>query len=520
MVILAWLSAVGSAEAVGLEAPCHTLELMKSRGAKPPMADVAPPPSLPAKGERDAWGEWPNSAFSENFVLKWGPDSLSRQTTDTILDAFEASWERFVEDMGYEAPVGSEQFRFNVYVAETGQGSLSSYGAAGYFSYDSDGWPIIVLAKAALDVADSGAGTAVHEFFHAIQDAMDTWDYVDLGGWYYEATACWSVPEVLPGDKTYLAFVFGYGLLPNYAVNFFDYFDTGAFTEYHQYGAFLFPRYLTEHVADWRIIRDSWQRNNPSNDPLQALMDLLEEEGVDFDQTYLDFATHNALWDYDDGAWYAEYVDYYASYFPEWDCRISDSLPSGGDSEWRSADPSCLPQRYGYNLIRLNAPKWGHAVVEFEGESTGSRGTASTWGLQWAQSGKPGAAYLPVELEDGLSGGDVLCDAGEADELWLAVANLGERFRDNETFDYRYRLEIQDSHPDCGDEPQDTGTPQEPDPEDTGEPPTSTPGEMGGFGVEAGGGCACSGSTKKSPGALGMLLGLLAGITARRRRQT
>ena len=516
--IFAWLSVLGGAQASGVEAPCLTLDLMRSRGAKPPMVNVAPPPSLPAKGERDAWGEWPNSSFSENFVLKWGPDSLSRATTDTVLDAFEASWDRFVNDMDYEAPVGSDQFRFNVYVAETGQGSLSSYGAAGYFSYDSDGWPMIVLARNALDAEDAGAGTAVHEFFHAIQDAMDTWDYVDLGGWYYEATACWSVPEVIPGDKTYLTFVFGYGLLPNYAVNFFDYFDTGAFTEYHQYGAFLFPRYLTEHVSDWQIIRDSWQRNNSSNDPLQALMDLLDEEDIDFDQTFMDFAAHNALWDYEDGDWYSEYINYYASYFSEWDCRVSDSLPSGGDSDWREADSGCLPQRYGYNLIRLNRPDQGHAVLEFDGDSSGSRGTPSSWGLQWAQSGKTGSPYRPVALEDGLAGGDVFCDAGEADELWLAVANLGERFRDNETFDYRYRLEILDSHPECGDSPEDTGAPQDSDAKDTGDA-QSTPGEFGGFGTQASGGCACSAGAGEAARTRIWFLGLFGLLVSLRRRR-
>ena len=518
MGILTWLSVMGSAQGSGLEAPCLTLDLMQRRGAKPPMVDVAPPPSLPAKGERDAWGAWPNSSYSENFVLKWGPETLSRATTDTVLDAFEASWKRFVDDMDYTAPVGSDQFRFNVYVAETGEGSMSSYGAAGYFSYDADGWPMIVLAKNALFAEDAGAGTAVHEFFHAIQDAMDTWDYVDLGGWYYEATACWSVPEVIPGDKTYLAFVFGYGLLPNYAVNFFDYFDTGVFTEYHQYGAFLFPRYLTEHVADWRIIRESWERNNPSNDPLQALMDILEEDGVDFDQTFLDFATHNALWDYEDGSWYSEYINYYASYFSDWDCRVADALPSGGDADWREANAECLPQRYGYNLIQLRNPNSGHAVLEFDGEAAGSRGTPSSWGLQWAQSGKTGSAYQPVALEDGLAGEDVLCNVGEADELFLAVANLGERFKDNETFDYRYRIEVLDSHPDCGDSPEDTGQEQDPKPQDTGIPET-TPGEPGGFGVESGGGCACSSSPQKIPRAAVGLLGLWGWMVSRRRVQ-
>ena len=516
VVVFALFSLLLAAPAEAQERPCFTAELMKARGARPPMKDVAVPPSLPAKSERDAWGEWPNSSFSENFVLKWGPESLSSNTTSVVLDAFESGWDRFVDDMDFEAPVGSDQFRFNVYVAETGQGSLSSYGAAGYFSYDGDGWPMIVLAKNALDVEDSGAGTAVHEFFHAIQDAMDTWDYVDLGGWYYEATACWSVPEVLAGDTTYLSFVFGYGLLPNYAVNFFDYFDTGAFTEYHQYGAFLFPRYLTEHVSDWRLIRDSWQLNNSANDPLQALMQLLEEDSIDFDQTFVDFASHNAIWDYEDGDWYSEYVNYYADYFEDWDCRFSDELGPSGDDQWREANSDCRPQRYGYNLIRLDNPRSGHARLVFEGEASGSQNTPSAWGLQWAQKGKQGPSYVPISSPDGLNAEDVFCDAGEADELWLTVANLGQRFKDGEEFDYRYRLEVVDSDPACGDDPEE---PVEP-PEDTGSPdtedPGSTPGEVGGIGVAAGGGCACSGGSEPTHRSLVALVVVVFGLSRRR----
>jgi MYXO-CTERM domain-containing protein len=475
------------------EVPCLTPTLMQKWGDKPIMRAYPPVPPLPGKSDRDAWGEWPNDRFSENFVVKWGSDTISSERINGLLDAFEAAWVVHVQEMEFEAPVGSQDYRFNVYIGDSGPDTLSGHGAAGYFSYDQEGWPLIVIAKNSLNADDGGAGTAVHEFFHAVQDAMDTWDYTSLGAWYYEATACWSVPEVLPGDLTYMSFVMGYALLPNYSVNFFDYWDTGAFPEYHQYGAFLFPRYLTEHVLDWRLVRDSWRENNSLNDPLQAIEDLLQAEGEDLDQVFSDFAAHNAIWDYSDGATYDEYVEYYAGQFSEWDCRVSDALGSGGDSDWRDANPDCLPQSYGYNLISINNPKSGHLSVAFEGEDNGSRESATTWKLQLVREGGSGLRYTPVDLEDNATE-SVLCDVGDEDALFVVVSTHAQRFKDEEIFGYKSKIQIVDSHLDCGDSPVDTGEPPDRDPTNPG----SNPGVVGGLGDGEAQGCGCTSATPRS----------------------
>jgi len=497
------------------ELPCLTPTLMQQWGDKPKMQAYPERPPLPGKGERDAWGEWPNDAYSENFVVKWGTDNISSNTINGVLDAFESAWSVQVEERDFQAPVGSKDYRFNVYIAESGQNTLSSHGAAGYFSYDSEGWPLIVLAKASLGAEDGGAGTVVHEFFHAVQDAEETWEYTGLGGWYYEATACWSVPEVLPGDLTYMAFIMGFALLPNYSVNFFDYWDTGAFPEYHQYGAFLFPRYLSEHVMDWRLIRDSWREDNSANDPLKAIEALLQEGGEDLDQVFSDFGAHNAIWDYSDGEHYRYYVDYYAGQFPQWDCRISDSLGRSGDDDWREANTDCLPQSYGYNLVEIDRPKSGHVSLSFKGEETGSRATAATWMLQLVRDGGSKPTYNPVDFE-GHEADAVFCDVGEEDALYLVISSHGQRFKEDETFDYSYKLEIVDSHPECGGEPVDTG---EPEPADTGTVPVDPrPGDLGGFGGLEARGCNCKSAVPRTVPGTALLLGLvgLVGLRARR----
>jgi MYXO-CTERM domain-containing protein len=505
---LGWISQPIQAQ----EVPCLTPTLMQKWGDKPEMRAYPARPPLPGKSERDAWGEWPNDRFSENFVVKWGSDSISSQKIEALLDAFEAAWAVQVDEMDFEAPVGSKDYRFNVYIGDSGPDTLSGHGAAGYFSYDEEGWPLIVIAKASLNADDDGAGTAVHEFFHAVQDAMDTWEYTGLGAWYYEASACWSVPEVLVGDLTYMSFIMGYALLPNYSVNFFDYWDTGAFPEYHQYGAFLFPRYLSEHVGDWRLIRDSWRADNGANDPLQAIGGLLEAQGDDLDQVFSDFAAHNAIWDYSDGAIYDQYVSYYADQFSEWDCRVSDALGPSGDSDWREANSECLPQSYGYNLIRIDKPVSGHLAVDFRGDTNGSRGSSTTWKLQVVRDGGDKATYTPLELTENTAE-TVVCDVGDEDTLFLVVSSHGQRFKDGEVFAYESKVEIVERHSDCDGEPEDTG-----EPVDTGSPrPDPTPGQPGGLVLEGTPSCNCTSATPRTgPGvALGVVL--LAFVGRRRR---
>mgnify|MGYP001280136222 FL=1 len=515
--LISWFL-LGNAQAQ--ETPCLTPTLMSQWGEKPIMKNYPTLPPAPAKAERDAWGDWPNSTYSENFVVKWGTDSISSQKINALLEAFEAAWSVQVDDMEYDAPVGTKDYRFNVYIAESGPNSLNSYGAAGYFSYDHDGWPMIVIAKASLSAPDDGAGTAVHEFFHAVQDAMGTWEYTGEGGWYYEATACWIVPEVLPNDLTYLSFILGYGLLPNYPVNFFDYWDTGAFTEYHHYGAFIFPRYLTEKVFDWELIRDSWRENNFSNDPLLALEELIEARGGDFEQIFSDFAAHNATWDYEHGDYYQQYVDYYADQFPQWDCRVSDALGKNGDGDWREANSACLPQRYGYNLIELKNPKKGHLALSFRGDEKGSMNTDALWKLQFVREGGTQEKYVPLDFE-GVEADLALCDVGDESSIYLVVSSHSPTLKSGEVFDYSYKLERVDSHPLCGGEPEpeDTSNPDpdpDPEPEDTSNPDT-TPGGLDGLTDEPGG-CACS-AGPASPGAPGLFFaGLFSTIFWSRRR--
>jgi hypothetical protein len=118
-----------------------------------------PPPPLPNKDTRDAY-DTPNSYESENFVLRWGY-GISDQTALATLEVFEATWDVLVDSSDYPAPWGSDSTKFNVYVGDTGGGTPTSYGYAGYYWTDPDGWPMVVLGENARVEAGSSIADVI-----------------------------------------------------------------------------------------------------------------------------------------------------------------------------------------------------------------------------------------------------------------------------------------------------------------------------------------------------------------------
>lgn len=248
--------------------------------------------------------------------------------------------------------------------------------------------------------------------------------------------------EVYGDNPGYVAFLFGYALLPHLEVNFFDYPDTGALQEYHQYGAFIFPRYLAEFIGDWRIVRNAWvDPQVGGNDPLEAMEAEIEDLGVGLDEAFMDFAARNVTWDYAHGDWYEYYVEAYADYYPSQDNRIIESVRGDGMDEPFSPSSSLAPRRYGVNVVELSDPDTGDLRVVFEGDSTGSSGSPADFGLTLVRVDGNRVDYEPLML-GGTELDTVIGDVGGDDALYLVVGAWTERVRWDESFDYELTLSI------------------------------------------------------------------------------
>ena len=264
----------------------------------------APVPATGAKSDRDASGPWPHQRASTNFIVKWGSSGgVEDADADAVLALFETAWSVEIDQMGHAPPAGAATWRFNVYLGDTGDGTPPTYGYAGYYTVDAEGWPMVVLNPAAL-AGGYASGTTAHEFYHAVQHATGAYLEDPDAAWWWEATAMWVEGEVWPDDPDESTFTFGFGLAPQLPLWWDERFEDGNLTEYHPYGAFLFPRFLTDIVGDRALVTGTWTDAAGAATPQARLAQRL-----DFGATFGSFIAHNARWDYPDGALYGANVD-------------------------------------------------------------------------------------------------------------------------------------------------------------------------------------------------------------------
>ncbi|MEN9787797.1 MAG: hypothetical protein RLZZ299_3061 [Pseudomonadota bacterium] len=380
-----------------------------------------PPLALDALGERDAFGVTANARRSAHFIARWGPDApLDATTVDGMLAAFERAWTVQIEEMGHAAPDGTEAFLFNVYIGDTGGNAPSASGTAGYYTRDGEGYPFIVLSREVLSDGPWYRGTAAHEFYHAVQDEVRPYAYEGAGAWYWEATAEWANGEVNTGDVGYAQFLFGYAYLPELSVEFFDYPDTGALAEYHQYGAFIFPRYLSELAADPALVVSTWTAPRGAT-PMESIAAELAERGLDLSTAFGEFAATNATWDYLDGEAYRSQLTTLREPYGGW-TEVAD-VPEQGTAELvESHEP---PQRWGYNVVHVRAPAQGHDLAVTLGQA-GSAGSLAGWRLLLV---RPDGAWSTLSEAPGTVTAQV-----PAGEYWLVAAAVPSASAPGETF--------------------------------------------------------------------------------------
>ncbi len=430
-------------------APCGTLALLPSARElqRIPRSPALPPGEL---AQRDAYGV-PNVQTSAHFAVRWGNGgAVASAVVDALLASLEDAWTVQVVEMAHPPPVGTDAYLFNVYVGDTGDGAPPGYGTGGYYWVDVDGAPMIVVSNATLAFADSADATAIHEFYHAIQGSLDRFPYDGLGAWFWEATAEWAAIETHPTNPDTGSLLFGYLLLPDLAVNDFDYPDSGALEEYHQYGAFLLPHYLTTRVVGFELVRDAWVVPGPNEDPLEVLREGLARDGIDFDAVWLDHLAANATYDYPQGEQWQAGVEAAAQWFGGGRPTTATTVGDGYHEPIRVEGPGRAPGRYGYNLIELEAPIPGDLEVWIAGDAQGDAGSPARFvaAIIQVNGGLPTVTPVPF---DGATGQLTLPVAG-ADDLLLVVGAFtpDTAHWQEEAFPYTFTMSIGPPPPEGG----------------------------------------------------------------------
>ncbi len=406
----------------------------------------SPPPPLPDKSVRDAY-DAPNQQLSDNFVVLWGDDGyLHPQTGERLLEAFEDGWSHYIDGWGMAAPEGTDSYYFNVYLGNSGGQVPSISGAAGYFTTDSDGHPMIVLDSDILVDSDYSAGTAVHELFHAMEWA--TGNYVIRDSlWLWEASSSWAEAEVYPDNQLYPIQLPGFAFLPHLPLDFYDYPDTGSLQEMHQYGAFIWLRYLSEIVADSELVVDVWTDGSAGGSTLDAFDDhIYRYTGQEFIEVWGDFLGHNAGWDYQDRELYLEIMGWYDGYYA--DHSLAASQSGLGSPDWVHSH-EYPPWNYGANYVELRDPAEGTLIVEFEGVNRGDQDSLSEWQLRLVLEKDGAWEYLTLPVVDRQASHEQ-ADIGDYDVITLAIGAWSATRWEEETFGYDYRLYVDDGSSDTG----------------------------------------------------------------------
>ncbi|MCP4810357.1 MAG: hypothetical protein GY884_33890, partial [Proteobacteria bacterium] len=375
------------------------------------------------------------SAESDNFVVRWGSDVSDDQAAE-ILAGFEISWATLVTDGGYPEPFTADIWKFNVYVGDTGPGLPSSEGAGGYYWYDAEGWPLIVLDKSLVTDSAWLEKVAAHEFFHAVQAPFEVYEYGGEGSWFWEATANWAAGEVFPDNTHYAAYLFGWAYQPHLAVDAFEYPDFSDQTdlsEVHQYGAFIWPRYLSEHAADPSLIFEAWDRAEDidPDDPMAVLDVLAEERGFALDAAFADFAVRNVTWDYADGDAYEDWVDEYEHYFPSARIAADHDGHSGG---WRSVDGDLETELWGVSYVRVRSPV---SPFEVAFDTNPDAWPLTAWRVQVVAVMPLGYEVHEVEVVEGQAS-TVLDLDPNASQAWLVVTPTSRRGVPDEAAPWTY----------------------------------------------------------------------------------
>ncbi len=424
------------------------------------------------------------NGVSEHFALYWGSDiDLAPDEVDDFLDGFEYAWESQVEAWGLDDPTGVEGTYFNVYLGDTGPEVPSAGGAGGYYTIDEEGFPYIVMGLGVFDDPDWADTVVAHEFFHAVQGASGAyWDF-DIAGWYWEATANWAAGQVHPGNWSWAYSLGYYAFSPHFSVSTWANDGTMEPPNLHQYGAFIFPEYLTEFV-DPVAVRRSWSVGGGDEDPLVVLDQIVGDLGVHF----ADHAAHNLNWDYARGELFEQMMESFAPQFAEWDHRITDVWAD--EDGWLAPEDDLEPERFAYNTIRLPEEALDGFTYEFEGDE-------GAWEHRLVFEGPAGIEYRWIRPDDVIS-------ALDTDEAFVVISSVPMDGGLFESRDYRLRPFVE---PEPVPKPEDPVDPLEPTfPENPEDPGTAS--------LSAGGsGCSCN-----SGGAFGGLLALLPLV--RRRRAT
>src|SRR3972149_6191672 len=282
-----------------------------------------------------------SEAFNSGSACSGVPDFV-----DKWADYLEEVWAYETVQLGYIQPVGTEEYLYDVYIANTRDnitgnaddvtpslgpnylGLTVTYCDKDYFQICKDdnfheSYSYIVVNNSYSN-DQAMKITAAHEFFHAIQfsyPSIDEWWSSPDDHWWIEATATWMEEVVYDEINHYYTKVRSWLRNPELSLK-----NAGA-SNNHKYGDAIFILYLTDvYLKNRDFVRTVWESNERGIDALNTVLATEKYGNVDFESAFRGFVALNAVADigeayggYEEGEQYGraavtkEHVEYPAA---------------------------------------------------------------------------------------------------------------------------------------------------------------------------------------------------------------
>lgn len=248
--------------------------------------------------------------------------------------------------------------------------------------------------------AGAAKATVAHEFLHACQFAYG----VNESSWWMEGTATWAEDEVFdPVNDNY-----------NYLFSFYNTPQTSLYATNgsHEYGAFVWPRFLSERFGP-QIIESIWDACISAT-ALDAIGSVLAGLGSSRDQEFAEFTAWNWITgSRDDGLHYEE-----GSFYP-----LAPTMRTHSTFPVPPQSSSQVPGPLACNFISFMTaavPAGRPLSVTFNGDDT------QTWAAHLVARG-PGGTYdfLSVPLDGQWQGTIALPSASSYSYVALVPAAIG-----------------------------------------------------------------------------------------------
>lgn len=289
---------------------------------------------------------------------------------ETMANVFEEVYDHEINVLGYTIPpydgMAGGSDAYDIYVKSTNAYGWTNYGALigdnenslnviennAYLSHMIIRNNYIEFPNTELENIQVTAG---HEFFHAIQLGYDGDEEI----WLMEATAVWMEEETYDDVNDCYQYMIPWFAKPYLSLN--------RPNDLHQYGSFIFFKYIDEHFGGQNLIRKTWEqsRTYDSNDgdySIQSINLALKSNYHTFKKALNNMAIANRIlssdnsagqYSYEEAIGYQNYREY--SYYDTLSIQLGvyDSLNfSMGDV---TNIESYNLQQYGSQYIKINS---------------------------------------------------------------------------------------------------------------------------------------------------------------------